>query len=63
MWLNKALNLTASEACEAAHWLCRLKLKTSHAAEALALADQMIPQSSNQPYAPHLLLDRLRQGA
>ncbi|MFM9069326.1 MAG: tetratricopeptide repeat protein [Planctomycetota bacterium] len=57
-WLRRVLAAEGEAAVEAAHWLCRIHLRSQQFAEALSLADQVLAKASSSPYLVSLKLDR-----
>ena len=57
-WLDKVIAAGGKDAVEAAHWRCRIHLRSGQAAEAAALATKSLPQAAESPFLPELLLDQ-----
>ena len=57
-WLKAAIPLGGETAAEAAHWFARVKLKQHQPAEALAVVEVALPQSTAGAFAVDLLLDQ-----
>jgi cellulose synthase operon protein C len=56
-WLRKAIDRRDENSTEAAHWLCKLLIKTGTADEAAELAAKELPAASG-PFAFNLALDQ-----
>lgn len=57
-WLQKVADEGGPDAAEAAHWLCRIRLKNKQPADALALADKALPGAAKSPFLVNLKMDR-----
>ena len=57
-WLDKAVSAGGPGAIEAAHWRCRIHLRSREFDKTLQLADQKLPAVGEDPYGPNLRLDR-----
>lgn len=56
-WLKKAARIAGDQAAEAAHWLCRLMIKSGRAAEAAGVAAKCLAAGASGPFAVNLELD------
>jgi len=57
-WLDQVVQAGNPEAVEAAHWLCRIHLRNQHPEQALQLAESVLPQAGESPFAANLKVDR-----
>lgn len=57
-WLQKAVDAKNASSPEAAHWLCRILIKTGKAAEAADLAGKQLAAGGEGPFVANLKLDQ-----
>ncbi len=57
-WLGKVLDAGGAEAVDSAHWIARSWLSDKNPAEALAVADKLLPASKGTARQVDLLLDK-----
>jgi TolA-binding protein len=57
-WLQKAIDAKDANSPEAAHWLCRILIKTGKPAEAAELASAQLAAGGDSPYIANLKLDQ-----
>jgi len=57
-FLNKVIAAGGSAAPEAAHWVARSLLKQNKAADALAVAEKVLPSATKSSFLPSLLMDQ-----
>ena len=57
-WFDEVLQQNADRAPEAAHWLCRIYLRSQRPNRVLNLTDQLLPVAEQSPYYANLKLDR-----
>jgi TolA-binding protein len=57
-WFDKAIAAGQSHAAEAAHWQCKILLKSGKPAEAAALAAKQLAAGGESPFLVDLALDR-----
>jgi TolA-binding protein len=57
-WLQKAVDAKDANSPEAAHWLCRILIKTGKAAEAADLASKQLAAGGDSAFVANLQLDQ-----
>ncbi len=57
-WFDAVVVAGGDAAVEAAHWRCRIYLRENQPAEALKLAEAVLPGAAASPFAAHLQVDR-----
>jgi TolA-binding protein len=57
-WLDRVLAAQGKGMIEAAHWRCRIYLQSQQVEQALQLAEEKLAAAGEDPFGPHLQLDR-----
>ena len=57
-WFQKVIDAGAANVVESAHWICRLHLRNNRPAQAIAVADSVLPGAGDDKYTANLLMDK-----